>query len=258
MSRLYLLVLTGCGRLGFETVGTETSDASVDAVPFDVCAATPVADTVALYTFEGSTVTDATGAHSGTKVGDVDQAAGRCGTDAIGFPAGTHVRVPDSPAFDLAAGSIELFVQTATPAVGDIQGILSRDAVGTDFDGHLSMALGPTGQLWVRMQRTANVTVFRCTAGSIPANQWVHVGVSFGSAGFRLWLDHTQATGTTTEFDGGQVDCTTPHPFGIDGNDNTLVLGALDFTDANADPEPGTVRPFTGGQIDQVHLHSTA
>jgi hypothetical protein len=153
-------------------------------------------------------------------------------------------------------------VRTPTPVTGEIQGILSRDAVGTDFGGHISVALGPTGAVWVRMQQIAGgLSVFRCGAAPLPVDQWVHLGISFGPPeGFRLWLDHQPATGTSVLFEpGGSIeDCTVAHGLGIAGNDNTLAFGGLLFLAPNSDPAPAIARPFTNGQIDQVHIHSTA
>ena len=253
MRAQYLVLIAGCGRFGF---GEAPAGDGMPDGPRDVCDATPGADSVALYTFEGGSVADATGAHPGIAEGTLGVVAGRCGATAIEFSS-SYVRVPDSPAFDLEAGAIELFVRTSTPAAGTEQGILSRDANGTDFDGHLSIGLAKNGQLWVRLQRMlGNLSVFRCSE-PLPADQWVHVGVSFGGAdGFGLWIDHVRSTTTTAMVTNSMVDCTTPHPYGIAGNDNTLVLGVLDFTAVNSDPNPVVVEPFTGGQLDQIHIHS--
>jgi hypothetical protein len=99
--------------------------------------------------------------------------------------------------------------------------------------------------------------VFRCS-DPIPADRWVHLGVSFGgTGGFRMWIDHVEATVASAMFTSTLVDCTAPHTFGIAGNSNALILGALNLTAGNSDPDPLVLDHLIDGALDQVRVRST-
>ncbi|MBA3502099.1 MAG: hypothetical protein H0T65_17175, partial [Deltaproteobacteria bacterium] len=133
-----LPLLAACGRLGFSDV--ERTDAS--ELPLDArCDPGTTADTVALYSFESALTADTTAAHDATNVDAVTSTDGTCGSAAARFDGVSHLVVPDSPAFDLAEGSVELFARVPNPATGEAQGLISRDALDTDFDGHISIAV---------------------------------------------------------------------------------------------------------------------
>ncbi len=254
---LSILLVTGCGRLGFD--GEPPVDGTIDAP--DVCDPAPTSDVVAMFAFDAQDlVADTTQQHPGRIRGAVTSLAGaRCGDAAATFADLSYVLLPASPAFDLSEGSIELFVRTPTPARGQLQGIVSRDANGTDFNGHLAIALNADGRVVTRLQRIGPVQAYRCS-DPIPADRWVHVGVSFGgTGGFRMWVDHIEVTATQAVFTTAPVpvDCTAPHPYGIEGNANALVLGALNLTAVNGDPDPVVLDHLVGGALDQVRLRST-
>jgi hypothetical protein len=94
---------------------------------------------------------------------------------------------------------------------------------------------------------------FRCSE-PIAADAWTHVATSFGVNGFRLWIDGAPQTAATVELDGVQ-SCTEPHVFGIDGNDNAIVIGGLNRYSPNHAPAPTVDDPLTG-EIDQVRIRS--
>jgi hypothetical protein len=256
--RLAVLLLCGaCGRFGFGA-----SEAAPDAVPgpdarVADCDPEVGADSVALFSFDDGLGTDATQQHAGQIVGAVTPGEPRCGTSAVDL-AGGHIRIADSPAFDLNEGSIELFFRTPTPALDRLQGIVSRDANGTTFDGHLTIGLATNGQLWLRIQRMLNdLSVFRCSNAPLPVDSWVHIGASFGPPGLRLWIDHVEQTGGTIEIFDSIHDCSLPHTFGIDGNNNALVLGGLLIVAPEGDPAPEPTDLLDNGSLDHVHLRST-
>src|SRR6188768_3174023 len=157
--------LAACGRIGF------TAEERIDAEPpvVEPCDPRTDATTVALYSFETSVTADTTTRHDATMIGTVDKTPGACLTGAS-FAGGTYLLVPDSSAFDLPEGSIELFARVVNP-LGGQQALLSRDAGNQDLDGHLTIGVAPSGQLIVRLQRIDR-TVLRCTEAAIPADQW--------------------------------------------------------------------------------------
>jgi Concanavalin A-like lectin/glucanases superfamily len=248
-----LMLMAGCGRLGFGATQSEP-DAGVDAAEVsDPCDPRVNDDTVALYAFDASLVGDSTTLHDAINRGATPSTAPRCGSGAAQFANGGYLRVADSPAFDLPVGSVELFVRTPDPSVGDLQGILSRDAVGTDFDGHFLIAFAASGQLFARIQHTPATHVFRCTVAPVSEGTWHHVGISFGAPGFRMWVDGALVTGTSLVYDNATVSCEAPHAFGIDGNDNALIIGALNYLAADNAPEPTVAAPLTG-EVDQIRI----
>jgi len=260
MRAAWVVVLAGCGRLGFGAAELPP-DADVPDAPDGrtvECDPEVSADTVALYSFEGDVGTDASGGHSGAQIGTVTSDGGRCGSHGAKFGGG-FIRIPDSPAFDLPEGSVELFAQIARIDVGRSQGLISRDALNTDFNGHFTLALTEDGHLFVRLQRIGNLSVYRCTKEPVPTNQWIHIGISFGPPGLQMWLDHVEVTGTELTVFGGDapVSCTEPHAFGIDGNDQVLAIGGLMVDSANGDPVAEAGDVLDGGLIDHVHLRST-
>lgn len=265
-----MLGLAACGRVGFDalaggdppsgdavTPDAASADAASPDANVDPCDPSPGPDTVALYTFDAADLgADATGRHPGASRGGVTAVAGgaACGTGALAGMDNAWVVVAPSPDFELAVGSLELYVRTPTPALGVEQGILSRDAGGRDADGHVYVGLADNGQLFVRLQ-TRDGEAHRCTE-PLPADRWVHVGVNFGGT-FALWVDHVLATAPTVMLNGSLHDCMVPHASGTVGNANALVLGAGAIFSGNDDPDPTpTGRYFPGGLLDQVHLRS--
>jgi hypothetical protein len=262
-----LVLVAGCGRVGFDPLSQVTGP---DGAPGDGGAgadgsvgpcSTVGADTIALYRFDASAdpYADATGEHDAILAFTGGTIGGPCGS-ALLLDTGNHLRVPDSPEFDLATGSIELRAWIPAPATGFTQAMLARDAVGTDFDGHVMIGVSPTGQPFVRLQRTGGVEACRCGA-PIAAQTWIHVAASFGgsaSEGFQMWLDGVPQTGTTYADTSGVHDCTTTHPFGMDGNNNPLVIGATNWIDANDDPTPvGDGHLGDGAMLDEIHVRSS-
>jgi hypothetical protein len=259
-----LVLLAGCGRFGFGELADQPDtprpdpDATLDGRQVTAeCDPQVGGDTVALYDFDGTFETDQSAQHSGTVIGEiVPGPSTRCGAQS-GQLNGGHIVIADSPAFDLTEGSVELFVRSPDPSLGRLQGILSRDADGTAFDGHFTIGLSPDGRLFARMQRHQNdLSVFRCS-GVLPADQWIHVGVSFGPPGFRLWIDHVEASGGTVTLLEVLQDCSVPHTFGIDGNNNALVIGASLMGSVEGASDPVAEVPLDGGSIDHLHLRST-
>lgn len=258
MWRALGVVLAGCGRLGFEP--QDASDAPVDSLPADVCDLAVEPDVVALYSFEAGLADDETGSHDGVVQGATSVAPGRCGTRAISFEPEGYVLVPDAASFDLATGSIELFLMTPSPAFASDQGVLGRDASGTSLEGHLRVYLARNGDLVARIQR-GGASFSRCGPPP-PADTWVHVGISFGGSteqGFRMWIDHVEATKPDSTINTVPITCGGELPAGgVAGNDNALVIGGSNAEfGAEGDPAPSVTSFVQSGRIDQVRVRSS-
>jgi len=219
-------------------------DASgADSGPPMPCDPRTTADTVALYTFDADegtgTVADVTGTHDGVLIGGspgwVDGPPG-CGP-AIAFLEGvepkTYVEIPDSPDWDLAEGSISLWVRyddtLPSPEMDRSPAILSRDASHSDLSGHLSLLLALDGRLAMRLQSISGTGAIRCTEDPMPTNRWVHIGINLGPPRVELWMDGEPADRTdpvSVDMTGVlDLPCGDDEVLGIDGNDNPWVLG---------------------------------
>jgi hypothetical protein len=228
-------------------------DASIDASPDGSTA--PV--TVARYLFDDN-VEDETGAHDATIVGTgLTYPNGRNGsTDhAVAIPTtlAAHVRIPDSPAFDIASGTIDVwFRYDSTAPDGDL-GLVSRDANGSATNGHFNLRLGHDRRVVMRIQQISDPTVeaYRCTAALVQPNVWHHVAIGFGGT-LSMEVDGVAATGASWS-DASSVphDCTAAWAGGIDGNDNPWVVGALTIQATDGTGMP--VASVAGGvQIDEL------
>ncbi|MBA3456720.1 MAG: hypothetical protein H0T42_26760 [Deltaproteobacteria bacterium] len=258
-SWLLSVLLVGCGRVGFDPLGGAPGDADArDGGGPDPCAASIDLDTLALYTFEAGLGDDATGAHDAMVRGGVTANAGFCGTTAGQFTTGGYLLVPDAPAFDVAAASLELFLRSPAPGSVLNQTVIARDAIDVTFEGHFTLFLTPGGELIARHQR-AGASFFRCAA-PIAADTWTHIGVSIGGTaaqGFRLWVDHAEAALASAFVNGVTVDCLgASPPGGLAGNDNTWVIGGTNALAAEGVTDPSTEQFLIDGAIDQVHLRS--
>jgi hypothetical protein len=237
----------------------EQGDAPTDGQP---CGAGVDQHTLVLLDLDrptGTTVPDSTGNHPAELRGQQAQAVEGppgCG-QALAFPAGdtatTYVELPDSPDWDLTEGAVDFWVRFDTSSADqETQGVLSRDAVNVELEGHLSMLRACDGSLVVRLQR-AGSTHYQCSA-PIADGVWTHVGLNFGAAnGLQLFVDGTVATRTDP------VPCRTgtcgaSGPYGIDGNDNPWVIGALAWGSAEGSATP--VGPGLGGAIDHFRVSS--
>jgi hypothetical protein len=255
----WVLAVAGCGRLHFDHA-LDAGDPDASDAPGagnDWCEG-PRTDTVALYTFDsGAFGVDAMGAHTGTLRGTATSVASPCGQGMM-VGDSSYVLVPDSPAFDLDTGSIEMLMRLPVLPLSTQQAPLARDASGA-ADGHLLFMISSGGHALVRLQRAGGISVSRCT-DIVPVDTWFHLGVSFGGGdgrGLRIWLDHVESTvSNVSDPMLGELDCAAPHPFGLAGNDNALVIGAANSQGAESDPDPSVTIPFTAGMLDQVRLSS--
>ncbi len=246
-----------CERSLVDAAGADTPvvpDASTDA-----CVGCPTL--VARYHLDG-TLADELGALDGTAVGDgLTFVPGDLG-QALRIPtdATSYVQVADSPAFDLTAGEIELRFRFGDAALAGDLGLLSRDAVGTATDGHVSLRLGHDRRVVLRIQRMSDPSesVFRCTADPVAVDDWHTLSAAFGPDGLVMKVDGVPASGTSwVDTNAVTVDCTVAWDRGIAGNDNPLVLGALTVLSSEPTGLPAT--NLAGGvELDEVAIWSSA
>ena len=251
---VFVLVLSACGRLGFDARTSPDGDPlETDAPETEAACNSEVdAEAVALYLLDDPIPADATGEHSGTTRMTVTTAPGRCGSASALFDTG-YILVPDHAEFDLTTGSIEMFVRLSTLGAAN-QTFVARDALGTS-EGHFIVLVSEAGHLITRLQR-GNTSFYRCA--DFPLNTWVHVGVSFGTPGLRMWMNGMPATKSTATISGSVVDCTQEVTGGIDGNNNALLIGASNaLLGEEGSPDPAVDQFVLGGTIDHVRLRNT-
>ncbi len=230
------------------------ADAAVDAGD-DLC---PDADgdTIALYRFDpDGDLTDSAGDHDGELVGAALQSPGGqagCG-QAVAFAAGgsSFIEVDASDDFDLASGSIDLFVRSGP--LGTERGIFSRDAIGVGA-GHFTALIDEDGRFVVRLQAIGSEDVVCSDALAVPG-QWHHLAINFGAPRAELYLDGVLGTtdDAVTILDTGNFTCNTDHTQGIDTDGLPWVFGAENSASDNGDTD-GAAGFFEGGAIDQVRI----
>ena len=185
-----------------------------------------------------------------------------------------YVQVTHNAAYLADAGAFSVWFNIDALPVGKDAVIFSKDAVGTDVGGHITLRVTSAGVLYYRLQHggpllndgdvcTAGTDcdggsctdpdgdlVFRCTgsshriqAGSITPGTWYHAVATFGPAGMELYLD-------------GASIGTDPHAAGIGpsagngGNTEPIAIGA-----GRTSAVPGTWAPlddFFEGYIDEL------
>lgn len=223
----------------------------------EICATTPDNDTVALYTFEND-ATDETTNHDGNEVGGPNYAAGPAGCgQALSFGNSTNVGgrvvIPDSNAFDLTDGSIDVHVRLPSVTNGNARTVLSRNSIAVG-GGEFALRVACDGTIVASLFDGAT-TVHRCSTATIPANTFVFLGVNFGQNGFELYVDGTAATETGTfDFCGTNITCGGTSNSGLAGNNNPLVVGA--FNESTPGASNTLDDPFRGGRIDSLRISS--
>jgi hypothetical protein len=237
---------------------------SWDQSPPSPCATAPDADTLALYTFEDapgtSTIKDLIGQHHGTLHGTgASRITGLpgCGS-ALAFPGGgsnqAFAAIPDHPAWDLAQGSVDLWLRVDSVTQGQIEGVLSRDAHQQASNGHITIGLSCGGVLVVRLQ-TTTASFVRCA--EVTLGQWHHLGVNFGGPdSLELFLDgHSGQFLGDVEFGATCITsyaCGGATAAGIDGNDNPWVLGAASV--ASTEGTIDNITAYFHGAVDSLRI----
>ena len=237
--------------------------AGADPCPVDL------AGTVALYTFDDdmeATFADSQGNNPGDLVGGtaVDYRDGPqgCGK-ALSFDASKQIygQIDNTADWDLPLGSVDFWVWPADNGVlGDVAGILSRDALGTVEGGHFTVYQWrhtTPDSIMARIQSLGDgLGNPLCSTEPLQFGRWNHVGVNFGPPRTELWVNgvKTDEIMQIPGFDGVEIiDCNTPTEQGIDGNSNPWTVGVSTGLSIDGGTD-GYFRPLTDGAIDHLRI----
>ena len=163
----------------------------------------------------GTTAGDETGTINGTyqnnsSIGDGESPFQDVSTSATDFDGGNDfVEIPNSPAWDLTNGTIQLRFNAAD--LGGQQGLISRDASGQAQPGHLTIYMNGN-DLEVRLQ-SASQSYFITASDVVNEGDWHQMSFSFGEDGMQLYLD-------------GALVGSNSYTGGIDGNNEPWAIGA--------------------------------
>lgn len=280
----FALVMCGACRLGFELPGAAQDASALDSRALGDSGATidsadslalpcPPADgqTLALYTFDtdvGASIIDSTGVHDGTTVDGSTPPAYRSGPpgcgQALSIASGNEItaQVPHSDAWNLAEGSVDLWVWPAGDGViPDYAGIVSRDANGTDEGGHFAIyqwAFAAPDRFAVRIQGMNDPQgTYLCSDDEILYDRWNHIGVNFGPPQAELWINGVLATVQDQIADDQNriYDCNQATARGIEGNTNPWSFGIDTGISGNGELRP-LQNPLIDGAIDHVRISS--
>jgi len=177
---LYVL-LAGCGfehgaavRLADGDVADSIADAAIDARVVPYCDPDDTS-LVACYEFEGD-ANDGSSNMLDAQTANVTYATGRSGT-AMVFGATSSAEVPDSPALDVAALTIEAWIKPSqAPASGLRMGII-------DMEGRAGFFLQDSGQI-----RCIASTSLQVTA-NIALDTWTHVACTYDPPTLTIYVD---------------------------------------------------------------------
>lgn len=181
-----------------------------------------------------------------------------CG-DALQLNGAGYLTLPHVSALDVVRVVDFWFFVDAYPGEGEPSwGLFSRDALGTENPGHVTVYFAASGRIAVRLQNDGES--LRCTSGALLENAWHHVMVAVDGPELELIVDGTVEDGlnpvdvildTTYSLDGGASEATPD----FSGNGNPRTFGA----NTAASDEGGTVGAmgFFHGRIDNVRF-STA
>ena len=134
---------------------------------------------------------------------------GNIAATATDFNGATdYVSIPDSTAWDLTDGSLQLWFNAVDASVGGT--LLDRDGAGTN-EGEFYIDLYG-GDITVNLEGT-NGGLLQAT-NVITSGVWVQLTVTFGANGLEIYVD-----GTRVAFDAGITG-------GIDGNNSDLTVGS--------------------------------
>lgn len=132
-----------------------------------------------------------------------------------------YVQIEHHSGLELANGSISF-----TFIAEDVNGsnaLFSKDHSGTEVGGHMS-AFVNDGRVKVRFQSTTEQRWLSSEVDSVKAGEEYHVEITFGEAGFHLYLDG-ELVGSRTNFTQG-----------LDTNNEQLAIGANIWGRSDQDP----------------------
>ena len=212
--------------------------------------------TLALYNFERD-LSDATDNHpasySGTEEPQYVDAGPGCDL-GLAMSLQYHVYIDDSPAWDLDRGAIDFWLYPSGISDFDPYSILSRDADGTAFPGHITIYLAGngSGRIFARMQDGSELYV--CSNYAPQLGTWTHVAFNFGPPRVELYINGIlqDYTGFVPFYD-QWVTCGIEGTHSIAGNSNPWIIGAS--ADVSSEGESNNLRGFAqGAAIDALRI----
>jgi len=153
---------------------------------------------------------------------------------------GDYIQVAHSDAMELPDGTVAFSFTTDSTA--GRQALFSKDHSGFQQGGHLTAFL-VDGRIKVRLQSDSESVYLHSDEGSIVAGQQYEVAVSFGSDGFRLYIDDVL------------VDSKVDFTQGIGANNNPLAIGANAWS---RNGERANLRDFFAGTIHSLAIYDAA
>ncbi len=156
--------------------------------------------------------------------------------DSYGF-----VEIPHSDRFLLDDGAVILWFNTDDATL--TQGIFSKDSRGYDSGGHLDIRIRHRRVEAIIQSTYAS---YRLRSSRIENGQWYHVVVSFGSGGFRLFVNGEQAG--SDPYTGGLGTTS-----GGSGNYEPITIGVSQRRSGELTTDDWQ-HPFTG-RIDEVAIY---
>jgi hypothetical protein len=207
------------------------------------CATKVDPNTLSLLTFEvedaGGFFTDSSSNafNAWLRGGAKQGASGKAGCNMAAVfdgSANSYLEIDHAAAFSLSSGSIDLWVRFDTAGR---MGVLSKDANGTNQNGHITVFRACDGSIVLRKQEPGNTSHVQCSA-PVKTGSWVYVGVNFGPGGLELYVDGQRAQRTDKLPCGSAYQCGATTTSGIDGNTNPWVVGATAMTSADGAATP--------------------
>ena len=258
---LQALPLMACGRLNYDALDTSVIDADlIDAeVPLACGPMELSAGVIAHYPFETQTIDDGVGNHDGRLVGTA-QALGNASPCGGWLELGPSLYgvIPDSSEWDLAEGSLDLWVRPDAPPPTGSVGILARDAFGKNEAGHILLGYMSDGRIIVRIQAVdgGGAPDIMCSESALAVGEWVHIGVNFGLPDTQLFIDGIRHQG----LGGGSIgpndySCNRTVGRGIATNRNPWGIGVALHDSADGSEIP-VIDPYTGA-VDELRISST-
>ncbi len=195
-----------------------------------------------------------------------------CGT-ALGATEGMAGRVLDAPAFDLPAGSIDLWV--LAPNTEAQLPLLSRDAQGavtehvTFFLTSVTSPVGdPSARHLVVRHQSMGTAAAVCSEDPLPPDTWVHVAYNFGPPRMELYIDGVlQGSLDQPDVPGGGIPAcdgrtndpelvADPPPFigGLDTAMPWFIAGSAQGVKKSPTQSPSTF--MDNGALDEIRISS--
>ncbi len=224
MIRVALLLVAGCGRIGFDASSAGSSDATTDAT---IDGAAGIAGLVAWYRMEtiaGTVVPDASGhGHAATCTACPTTTTGHGAAGALAFDgATTYLQIPHAAELDFAAGfTIALWAKVDQIPTSGYDSFATRE-IATGNENTFALDLATNGLVEYFSE---SGSVYGTTTS--PAGMWFHVATTYDGATKRVYVNGSNegsGPGGTVTFDNNPM---------LLGTDNTgaslddFLLGAM-------------------------------